>query len=77
MENKIIIFQDNKIKREWFKNEWWFCISDVVEAFTESTVVKQYIKKMRSRDDELNSYWGTICTPLKMIARDGKILYSK
>jgi hypothetical protein len=27
---------------------------------------------MRSRDAELNSNWGTICTPLKMIAADGK-----
>lgn len=27
---------------------------------------------MRSRDSELNSYWGTICTPLEMIAADGK-----
>ena len=27
---------------------------------------------MRSRDPELNSYWGTICTPLEMIANDGK-----
>ena len=29
---------------------------------TESTDVKQYIKRIRSRDAELNSRWGTICT---------------
>jgi len=28
---------------------------------------------MRQRDPELNSYWGTICTPLELIAPDGKI----
>jgi hypothetical protein len=33
---------------------------------------KQYIKKMRTRDDVLNSNWGTICTPLHMTAADGK-----
>ncbi|MEG2495079.1 MAG: BRO family protein, partial [Mucinivorans sp.] len=33
---------------------------------------KQYIKKMRSRDPELNLKWGTICTPLVMLAPDGK-----
>ncbi len=27
---------------------------------------------MRSRDAELNSNWGTICTPLAMLAADGK-----
>ena len=28
---------------------------------------------MRSRDPELNLKWGTICTPVKMIAADGKL----
>lgn len=28
---------------------------------------------MRSRDAELNSNWGTICTPLAMLAADGKM----
>lgn len=27
---------------------------------------------MRSRDPELNANWGTICTPVEMIALDGK-----
>lgn len=27
---------------------------------------------MRQRDPELNSRWGTICTPTEMIAADGK-----
>ena len=27
---------------------------------------------MRKRDNELNSYWGTNCPPLEMIAKDGK-----
>lgn len=72
MRDKIVVFQDTKIKRTWFNEEWWFCVSDIVEALTDSADVKQYIKKMRSRDTQLNSYWGTICTPLEMIARDGK-----
>ena len=27
---------------------------------------------MRARDPELNSKWGTICTPVEMLAPDGK-----
>jgi len=72
MEDKIVVFQDTRIKRTWYNDEWWFCVSDIVQALTDSADVKQYIKKMRSRDAELNSYWGTICTPLEMIAIDGK-----
>jgi len=34
--------------------------------------VKQYIKKMLSRDEILKSNWGTICTLVEMEAADGK-----
>lgn len=73
MENtKIALFKGKEIRKTIHNNEWWFVISDIVGALTESLDVKQYIKKLRSRDAELNSYWGTNCTPLEMIARDGK-----
>jgi len=69
---KIAIFQKKEIRKTIHKNEWWFSVSDIIEVLTNSTDVKQYIKKMKQRDRELNSYWGTICTPLEMIAKDGK-----
>ena len=52
--------------------EWYFSVSDVVEVLTDSKNVKQYIKKMRSRDDELNSRQGTICTLTELTAADCK-----
>lgn len=54
------------------KEEYFFSVNDIVEILTESTDVKQYIKRMRSRDPELNTRWGTICTPTRMRAADGK-----
>ncbi|MBQ7975844.1 MAG: Bro-N domain-containing protein [Clostridia bacterium] len=74
MDNKIQIFEDKRIRTAWNeeKEEWYFSVSDVVEILTDSKDVKQYIKKMRSRDVELNSKWGTISTPVEMIALDGK-----
>ena len=30
-------------------------------------------KSIRARDPELNSKWGTICTPTRMMAADGKV----
>lgn len=71
-ENKIIVFQEKHIRRAWHNEEWWFAVSDVVETLTDTKNVRQYIKKMRSRDTELNRNWGTICTPLQMMAKDGK-----
>ncbi len=73
MGTKIAIFKGKQVRRTIHKNEWWFSIADVVEALTDSAGVRQYIKRMRSRDKELNSYWGTICTPLEMKAKDKKI----
>jgi prophage antirepressor-like protein len=69
---KIAVFKGKQIRKVIHNNEWWFSISDIIEALTNSTDPKQYIKKMRQRDPELNTYWGTICTPLEMIAEDGK-----
>ncbi len=34
--------------------------------------VKDYIKKLRKRDPDLDSYWGTNCPPVEMTAADGK-----
>ncbi|MDO8662919.1 MAG: Bro-N domain-containing protein [Candidatus Omnitrophota bacterium] len=70
--NKLAIFQKKGIRRVIYKNEWWFSVEDVVLALIDSADVKQYIKKMRKRDPELENNWGTICTPLEMIAHDGK-----
>ena len=74
MENNIQIFENKKIRTAWDSEheEWYFSIYDIVEILTDSKDVKQYIKKMRQRDPELNLKWGTICTPVEMIAHDGK-----
>jgi hypothetical protein len=70
--NKIIIFETASIRRTFHNGEWYFSVEDIVKALTDSADTKQYIKKMRTRDDALNSNWGTLCTPLPMTAADGK-----
>jgi DNA-damage-inducible protein D len=71
-ENSLVVFQGENVRRTWFNEEWWFSVADIIQVLTESSDPKQYIKKIRSRDSELNSYWGTICTPLELVAPDGK-----
>jgi len=72
-KDKIIIFQEKQIRRVWHNEEWWYATADVIVVLTDSLDPRQYIKKMRSRDAELDRNWGTICTPLPMNAPDGKI----
>ncbi len=74
-ENKIQLFQKQEVRTHWDEEQekWYFSVQDVVQILTDSNDVKQYVKRMRSRDAELNSNWGTICTPLAMLAADGKM----
>ncbi|WAC41417.1 Bro-N domain-containing protein [Pedobacter sp. SL55] len=70
----IKLFESNQIRSVWNENKqkWYFSVQDVVEILTDSTDVKQYIKRMLSRDEQLKSNWGTICTLVEMVAADGK-----
>ena len=68
------LFEESKVRTVWDeeKEEWYFSVEDIVFALTDSNDTKQYIKKTRKRDEELNLNWGTICTPVQMKAKDGK-----
>lgn len=70
----IKLFESRQIRSVWNEEEqkWYFSVQDVVEVLTESSDVKQYIKRMLSRDEQLKSNWGTICTLVEMEAADGK-----
>ena len=73
-KHQIQLFEEKKVRTVWDDElqEWFFSVADVVEVLTDSVDVKQYIKKMRKRDPELDARWGTICTPTRMQAADGK-----
>lgn len=68
-----IIFETDDIRRLWHKDEWYFSVVDIVSILTQSNDPKQYLKKLRMRDESLNNEWGTICTLLKLRTKDGKI----
>ena len=72
--SNIKIFESKQIRSEWNEAEqkWYFSVQDVIEILTDSAYVKQYKKRMLSRDEQLKSNWGTICTLVEMKAADGK-----
>ena len=73
-KTNIKLFEDKRVRTNWSETEekLYFSVQDVVEILTETVDVKDYIKKMRKRDTELNLYWGTICPLVEMDAADGK-----
>lgn len=72
MDNKLALFEEKEIRKTWENGKWYFSIIDVIFVLTNSSDPKQYLKKLKSRDIEISSNWGTICTLLKMNTVDGK-----
>ena len=70
----IQLFEGNKVRIVWDEEQekYYFSVVDIVQVLTGSVDAKQYIKRLRKRDPELNLKWGTICTPVEMKAFDGK-----
>lgn len=68
---KIALFKGKKIRRIIYQNEWWFVVEDVVLALTDTVNAKDYINKMRIRDEELSKGYGQIVTPLSVPTEGG------
>lgn len=66
--SNIVLFESKDVRREWNDDEqkWYFSVQDVVEILTDRADIKQYVKRLKSRDPELSSNWGTICTLVEM-----------
>jgi hypothetical protein len=70
-ETRIALFKSKEIRRTIHNNEWWFVITDVVGALTDSVDPQGYVKDMRRRDPELSKGWGQIATPLSISTSGG------
>ena len=74
MDNKIQIFENQKIRTAWNaeEEEWYFSVVDVVSVLTESTDGRKYWNKLKQRLKEEGNETVTNCHQLKMTATDGK-----
>lgn len=52
-EVRVALFQKREIRRTMHQGEWWFVITDIVAALTDSPAPSDYWKKMRRRDPDL------------------------
>lgn len=71
MEHNLIVFEESNIRRTLHNNEWWFCVEDVVFALTDSKDPKQYIQKLKQRDESLNEGWVQIVHTLPIKTEGG------
>lgn len=70
-ENKIALFEEKEIRRTWQDEKWYFSIEDIVYVLTDSKDPKQYINKLRKRDEILGKGWVQIVHTLKMKTKGG------
>ena len=71
---RIALFRGRKIRRVFYRNEWWFSVVDVVGALTESANPQVYWRVLKKRlIDEGSNETVTKCNGLKMLADDGRM----
>jgi len=68
---KIVLFKDKRIRRTLYQNEWWFVVEDVVLALIDSKDPKQYIQRLKQRDEELSKGWVQIVHTLDVPTEGG------
>ena len=57
------MFDNKKIRIVWVEEEMYFSVKDLITILTDTTNAKDYISKMRRRDEELSKGWGRIVLP--------------
>ena len=74
-ENKLAIFEEKEIRREWYKEDWYFSVVDVIEALVENNKrPRKYWSDLKQKlilegFVEVSEKIGQ----LKMLAKDGKM----
>ena len=71
-EKALVVFQNKKIRRKWYDDEWYFSVVDIVAALTESRDPRNYWKVLKHRLNQEGSEVVTKCNQLKLPASDGK-----
>lgn len=72
-QDKLVVFQEKNIRREWHNEEWWYSVIDIVGAISESKNPRRYwsdLKRKLKKEGYIQLYENIV--QLKMEATDGK-----
>ena len=73
-QGRVILFQEQAIRRSWHRNEWWFSVIDVVAVLSESSYANRYwsdLKRKLAQEAGSSQPYEKIVR-LKLAAPDGK-----
>ena len=71
-QGRVILFQEQAIRRTWHKNEWWFSVADVCAVLSGSVDAGAYWRKLKQRLVAESDQPVTFCHGLKLTALDGR-----
>ncbi len=71
-KNKLIVFEDKKIRRLWYNKEWFYSVVDVCRVLVESSNPRNYWNMLKTRELENGIELSTNCVQLKLESVDGK-----
>ena len=71
-QGRVILFQEQAIRRSWHAKEWWFSVVDVCAVLTGSVDAGAYWRKLKQRLVAENGQPVTFCHGLKLTASDGR-----
>ena len=72
-DKALVVFQDKKIRRIWYNEEWFFSVIDIIEALTDSNNPRNYWNMLKKRELEHRVELYTKCVQLKLLSSDGKL----
>src|SRR3990167_6993408 len=71
-ENRLVVFEDKKIRRIWYNQEWFFSVIDIIQALANSTNPRNYWSMLKKRESKHGIELSTFCVQLKLLSADGK-----
>jgi DNA-damage-inducible protein D len=71
-DNRIVLFQEKRIRRLWHNEEWYFSVVDVIAALTDSQNPNRYWTDLKRRSNKETGQSYAFCVSLKMLSPDGK-----
>lgn len=74
IQQTIQSFKERQVRTAWNSDQekWYFSVVDVCSVLTDSKNPTDYLKKLRKREPELNTYIGTNCPQVPMTTESGK-----
>lgn len=73
-DNSLVIFENTKIRRKWYKKEWYLSVTDVIAILTNSVDPSDYWFRMKNRmSSDDGAQLSTICREFKLKSVDGKM----